>query len=296
MLQSQLVLFLYLGVGIYIKKIGIIHENVKRSWIDFIIKVSLPCMVFSSFHEEFNFHTLKIAGMVLVFSLFVSYCSLILAKFAYKKYSPQKQKILQYATIVNNAGFLGLPLVESVFGAAGLLYASVYVIPNRIMMWTAGISLFTTSDKKTRFRQILLNPAMIAIYFGVLRRLCAIPIPNFLDIGVMKIGNMTSPLSMMIIGAMLVEVDYRKGLETSILYYSLIRLVILPLSVLLLCKVLHLDTLFCGVAMIMSGMPAGSTTALFAGKYQADAKYASELVIVSTLFSLLTAPMLLLCI
>lgn len=153
MLDSQLVLFVYLGIGIYMRKVGMIDDNTRLKWIDFIIKISLPCMVFSSFNEEFNLHTLKTTGIVFLLSLFVSALSLLLGNVLFRRYRAEKASILKYATLVNNSGFLGLPLIESVYGATGLLYASIHIIPNRIMMWTAGISVFTKADMKTKIKK-----------------------------------------------------------------------------------------------------------------------------------------------
>ncbi len=222
MLDSQLVLFVYLGIGIYMRKVGMIDDNTRLKWIDFIIKISLPCMVFSSFNEEFNVHTLKTTGIVFLLSLFVSALSLLLGNVLFRRYRAEKASILKYATLVNNSGFLGLPLIESVYGATGLLYASIHIIPNRIMMWTAGISVFTKADMKTKIKNILLNPAIIAIYLGILRRLFEILLPHFLEISISKVGGVTSPLSMIVIGSMLVEVEHKKLLEGAIIYFSAI--------------------------------------------------------------------------
>lgn len=255
-------------------------------------------MIFNSFNKPLTPDVLRQTGFAFVVALAVALISLIAGKLIYNKYPEEKKVILQYATLINNSGFLGLPLVESVLGADGLLLASIFVIPNRIMMWTAGLSLFTKpvpgESKWERWRGILLNPAMIATYLGLLRRLLGIPVPYFLETAIAKIGAVTSPLSMIVIGTMLVGLEWKTLVEPAILHLSFVRLIGLPLIGFVIMKLLRLDPLLTAVALIMTGMPAGSTTPLLAAKYGADEEFASRAVVFTTILSLITAPVLLL--
>lgn len=294
MLQSQMILMIYILCGIYCRKKGLIDDVTKVRLIDLILKVTLPCMIFESFNQTLTPQILRQTAMVFAASMCVALISLLVGKIAYRRWPAGKSNILRYATLVNNSGFLGLPLVQSVFGDTGLLFASIYVIPNRIMMWTAGMSIFTESDRRTRYRGILLNPCIITVYLGMLRRILDIPVPAFIDTGISKIGGITSPLSMMIIGTMLVGVKWKELFEPVIFYFSLVRLILLPIMALGLARIMGFDELTTGVSMVMTAMPAGSTTALLAAKYGADEDFASRLVVSTTVLSLLTAPVLML--
>jgi len=296
MLQSQAILMIYIVCGMYCRKKELIDDATKVKLIDLILKVTLPCMIFESFNQRLTPEILLRTAMVFTASMCVAAAALIVGKFAYRKFPEEKSSILRYATLVNNSGFLGLPLVQSVFGDTGLLYASIYVIPNRIMMWTAGMSIFTQSDRRTKYRAILLNPCIITVYLGMIRRILDIPIPAFIDTGISKIGGITSPLSMMIIGTMLVGVDWKGLFEPVIFYFSAIRLILLPIMALGLSRIMGFDDLTTGVSVVMTAMPAGSTTALLAAKYGADEEFASRLVVSTTVMSLVTAPLLMLLI
>ena len=251
-------------------------------------------MIFESFNQDLTSEVLHKTASSLIIAVGISLAALLLGKFIYLRYPRSKRVILQYATLVNNSGFMGLPLVESMYGADGLLFASIFIIPNRVLMWTAGMSLFTKSDSGERVRRILLNPGMIAVYLGLARRLAGIPVPAFLDTSVTKVGAITSPLSMILIGAMLVGVEWKKLVEPVILYLAAVRLVLLPLAALFLLRLLHVDPLVTGVSLVLTGMPAGTTTALLAEKYGADADFGSRCVIATTVMCLFTAPLLML--
>lgn len=294
MLNSQLVLFVYIFAGVYAKKKGIITDSVKQKLTSLVLKISLPCMIFNSFNRVLTPEILKKTAMAFVVAACIALLSFVLGKFIYNMFPEEKRKILEYTTLVNNSGFLGMPLVQGVFGDEGLLYASIFIIPNRIMMWTAGLSIFTQSDFKTKMKNILLNPCIITVYLGLARRILNIPFPAFLDTAIGKIGGITSPLSMMIIGSMMVGVSWKTMLEPAIFYLAAVRLIFLPLVALGVMKLMHFDPLLSGVSLILTGMPAGSTAALLATQYGADEGFASRCIISTTLMSLFTAPLLML--
>ena len=292
MLNAQLILFVYIAVGVYCSHKGLITDKNKTQLIDLVLKITLPCMIFNSFNEPLTPEVLRQTGMALLASTGVALLSYAVGNLVFRNYPPEKAAILKYCTLVNNAGFLGLPLVQSVFGDRGLLFASIYIVPTRILMWTAGISLFTEADFKERVRNIMLNPCIITVYLGLVRRIWNVPVPGFLDTAVAKIGGITSPLSMMIIGTMIVGADWKKLIEKDILYYSMFRLLLLPIAAFCIGKLLGFNDLLTGVCMVMTGMPAASTGALLAAKYGADEEFASRVVISSTIMSLFTAPVL----
>lgn len=294
MVNAQLILLIYLGAGIYCRKKEIIDQKTKQKLVDLILKITLPCMIFNSFNKPLTPDILRKTALVFIVAFCIALLSYISGKLLYNHYPPERKSILQYCTLVNNSGFLGMPMVSAVYGAEGLLFASIFIIPNRIMMWTAGLSLFTESDFKTKCKNILLNPCIITVFLGLARRIFNLPFPEFLDKAVANIGAVTSPLSMMVIGTMLVGISWKSLFEPSIFYLTAVRLIILPVIALVLMNLLHFDPLLTGVSLILTGMPAGSTSALLAAKYGADEDYASRCIITTTLISLITIPLLML--
>ncbi|MCI8950853.1 MAG: AEC family transporter [Lachnospiraceae bacterium] len=294
MVNAQLILLVYLAVGMYCCKKELIDGKTKQKLVDFILKITLPCMIFNSFNKPLTPDILKKTAMAFFVALLIAILSYVGGMILYRPFPHQRKSILQYCTLVNNSGFLGMPMVSSVYGAEGLLYASIFIIPNRIMMWTAGLSLFTTSDFKSKCKNIFLNPCIITVLLGLARRILNLPFPEFLDKAIANIGAVTSPLSMIVIGTMLVGISWKALLEPSIFYLAFIRLLGLPLIALVLMKLLHFDPMLTGVSLILTGMPAGSTSALLAAKYGADEDYASRCIITTTLISLVTIPVLML--
>ena len=284
MLNAQMVLLVYLAVGMYCMKAGLIDRETKKKLVDIILKITLPCMIFNSFNKPLTPEVLIQTALILVVAVAISILSFLLGKVIYNKYPQKKKSILQYCTLVNNSGFLGMPMVSAVYGSDGLFAASIFIIPNRIFMWTAGLAMFTTADFRTKCRNILLNPCIVTVF----------PVPGFLDEAVANIGAVTTPLSMMVIGTMLIGVPWKKLLEPSIFYLAFVRLIALPLVALFILNLIHAEPMLAGVSLILTGMPAGSTSALLAAKYGADEDYASRCIVTTTIMSLATIPALML--
>lgn len=296
MLNLQMVLIIYIAVGVLARKKQIITEANVKKFVDLVLRLLMPCMVFQSFNRELTVDMLKQAFALLMVAFAIGLVSIVIGKVVYRKYPFERRSIMQYATLVNNAGFAGLPMTEGMFGDLGLFYASIAIIPNRIYMWSAGISLFTEASLKQRVKNVALNPNIIAVALGLLRALMGIELPGFLEKSLSNMGNMVSPLSMIVVGAILADIDWKTVFDREVLLVSAIRLVVLPVMVGIVLKFLPLDETAKGVSLILTSMPAGTTTALMAAQYGADEKFGSKCVFVTTVLSLVTVPLMMLLI
>ncbi len=288
----QSVLFLYMLVGYVSRKTGLLGPDARKSFTDFVIYIALPCMIFQSFDMEMTAETLRTGATALFIASGMACAALLVGRFAYGWCRPRERCILQYGTLVSNSGFAGLPVVESAYGAAGLFLGSLFIIPTRILMWSAGISLFTDAPRAQRFKNVMLNPGILAVEAGILRMVLGIPLPAQLNRALSALGGCTTPLAMAIVGMILAQVDWRTVLEPKAFLLAAVRQLALPLALLAVLKALGTDPLTLQVAVVLTGMPIGSTTAILAAKYGADADFASKAVFISTLTSLVTVPFL----
>ncbi len=296
LLNTQMVLFVYILVGMYARKKAFITKDNQQQLIDLILKILMPCMIFSSYDQKITLDVMKKAAMIITIAFSICIAAIYLGKLLYRKYPYEKSSIMKYGTIVNNSGFAGLPICSEIFGEVGLFYASFFLIPNRIFMWTAGISLFEKADNKTKWKNVLLNPNIIAVEVGLLFSIFSIRLPSFINYSIEHIGATVSPISMMVVGAILADVDLKTIFDKSVFYMASIRLVLLPLLTLGIATLFHLDSTVSGIALVLTSMPVGTTTALLAAKYNADVNFASKCVFVTTMLSLITVPILMMLI
>lgn len=295
MLNAQITLVVYMAAGFLCKKVHIITTENQSKLSDLVLKIAMPCLIYSSFDQALTSELMKDVLLVIAISFATYFISWLCGKLLYNRYPEAKRNIMQYATLVNNAAFAGLPLAVAMYGELGLFYASIYLIPLRVFMWTAGVSIFTDkTDKRQAMKNVLLNPCIIVVFIGFARMLTGFELPEPIDKGVVSIGNMATPLSLMIVGAVLADIDVRKIMEKGILPLTIVRLVLLPLLVIGALRLLQIDPTVTGICVMLTAMPAGTTTVLLASRYQADIHFASKSIFVTTILSLITVPLLML--
>ena len=292
MAEIQSVLFLYMLIGWICRKTDLVKAAAQPSFTNFLLYVSIPCMVFQSFDMEFTMETLSRGASVLTIATISALVSLVFGRYAYNWCNPREKCIMKYGTLVSNSGFAGLPVIQDAYGQDGLFLGSLFIIPNRIMMWSAGISLFTDAPLKQRIKNVMLNPGIIAVELGVLRMLFQPAIPQQLNKALSALGAMSTPLGMVIIGMILSGVSPRTVLDKKAFILVAVRQFLFPLGTLAILRLLGTDLLTLQISVVLTGMPVGSSTAFLADKYGADAVFASKCVFISTLTSLITIPIL----
>ena len=142
MVNMQLMMFLLVGIGFLVRRKNIVGSTTRKELVDFCLYVTLPFNTFHSFQIEWEWTMLTKFAEVLLLSIGYNILSMAVSFFSYRKTRSDRQKPLRYGTIVSNGGFLGNPVVEGVYGMQGLFYASVFMLPMRIVMWSVGISCF----------------------------------------------------------------------------------------------------------------------------------------------------------
>lgn len=176
----------------------------------------------------------------------------------------------------------------------GVLYTSIFLIPMRIVMWSVGTTYFVageTVEKRKAIKNVLTHPCLVAIYLGLLCMVTQVQLPSVILNTVKYIGNCNSALTMFIVGTILTDAPLKSIVSRDTVKFSLLRLALLPAAALGVGLLLHLEPTALGVSVLMTGMPAGATAAIFAAKYGSDAPFAARNVVFTTLLSMLTLPL-----
>ena len=286
-------LFAMMLVGALLKKRGIIDENGKRCLTDLCVNVVIPCNIFKSCLIEFNREIFQACALLLLSAVVLQLLCLALNRFLFNRYPPQRKKVLQYCTIVPMSGFLGNPIAEGIYDELGVLYTSIFLIPMRIVMWSVGTTYFVageTADKRNVLKNVATHPCLVAIYLGLLCMAAQPRLPSVITETVRYIGSCNSALTMFIVGTILADVKLSSIFNRHTAVFSLFRLAALPTAALGIGTLFGLGRVPLGVSVLMTGMPAGATAAIFAARYHSDAAFATQCVVITTLVSMLTLP------
>ncbi len=288
--QMEFLMITTVSIGIILKKRNYITDQWKKIMTDMVINIFLPCNIVTSFFIALEDGQLSKILLVLLISFLIHGGCILISLILFRKYDDDKKAVLQYATICSNSSFLGNPVAHGLYGSLGLLYASVYLIPLRIVMWSAGVYCFTKKTEKGAFLKTLRHPCILAVYIGLFIMLMKIEVPEFLLFTLKNIGGCTTTTAMILIGSILAEVNFRSSINKATIYFSFIRLILIPVIVLAFCLLFKLDYIVTGVVVILSGMPAGTTTAMLALKYNGNEKFASMCIIITTAISMFLIP------
>lgn len=292
LIDLQIEIFVLMFIGYILAKLNIITKENRKSLTDLVIFVVLPANIIYSFMIEMNDKIIKSGFEILIVSIVIQLLCSFLGKYFFIKESPRKQSVLKYGTICSNAGFMGSPLIQGLYGLNGLLFASIYLIPQRIVMWSGGVACFTEAKGKDVIKKVITHPCIIAVFIGLVIMISQVSLPNCVVVSIETLSNCTMALSMIVIGGILSEIRLKDVISGLNIYYTIIRLLVIPILVLFGCALLNVAPLVMAVSTVLAGMPAGSTTAILAEKYDGDSRLAVEIIFMSTAFSLITIPLL----
>ena len=294
-----LVLFFLMMTGFICAKIKVTGPQMAGYFTSFVIKVTLPALLFVSFQRPFSNELLREAGVTFCLSVLV-YALCFLTAFVYPRalrIKGPERGVHRYALIISNCGFIGYPMVEAILGPAYLFHAVIFNIPYSLLAFSVCAWLISKEGAhslKINWKTFL-NPNVIATILGLLCFLFSITLPEPLYRGLKMTGDMTSPLSMILIGTTLAQANIRQVFGRWRIYATVfMRLVVLPV---LMGFVLYFagirGPLFVMVVLI-TAMPAGSSTSILASLYDTAPEEASSLVFMSTMLCLATVPLIML--
>ena len=285
-------LFLIILVGVYAAKKRIITKEINKGLTNILLKITLPCLVVSSFifdlSDELKDNIIRCfiySPLVLIISIVISYILLIPIK-------GEKKIIIQFANVFSNCGFIGFPIVFSIYGNEGVIYASIFNLFFTAFLWTYGVILFNGKMKREDIKKVLLNPAIVAVFIGLI--IMIFDIPSVLSSTLDLVGNMTSPLSMIIVGVILGNAKIISYLKDKTIYYSaFLKLIIMPCILILISRLLKDTSLVIKTLIIVTAMPAAAMTSILAESFDKESEYSAVIVFITTLFSVITFPILL---
>lgn len=292
------VLFMLIMIGFIIYRLQIVDDQMVAGLTRLILDVTLPALILISMNFEFSPEILQESILLLFISLVI-----FLGSWAFgvgvtrlTKGSNQWKAVYQFMLVFPNVGFMGYPVIAAVYGKLGIFYTSVFNLTFGLVVWTLGVWIYQSKADEGKFSfrwRSLMTPGIIATVVGFVLFLSSFKFPEPIFKTLEMLGGITTPLSMITVGAMLGRSSLQKIWGTfSIYLFSFFRLLVLPVLVLLIMLPFGFSKIMLGTSVVLMGMPAAAYTAMFAARYQGDADLASRVVFLSTLLSIITIPSL----
>nr|WP_320133844.1 AEC family transporter [uncultured Holophaga sp.] len=291
--SQVLTLFLLMGVGLGARRLGAFTPEVNRGLSAFLMNTCMPALILVSFLRPFSSGMLRGAGRMLLYTLAIHLVLALLAWLLFRRVPGGKRPTLQFLTLFSNSGFLGLPLLALLFPMGGVFFGAVYNLISALFMFTLGVAYFSPRETRPGPGLLLKNPVILSTLAGILCFLFSVRLPGPILSAFNMLGGMTSPLSVLILGAMLGEMRLRDLLGSPSEYLlSAVRLLVAPALTLLLCRLLRVDPVLERILVILQALPGATIVAAFAERYDSDRVFASRCTFLTTLLSLLTLPLM----
>jgi Predicted permeases len=280
-------------LGLCLGKAKWISESTNKQLINILLMISMPCALFSAFPQEFDSDAMGLFitgffGGLLVFAMLIIASKLLFNK---KTIQPSMVNESQFALIFNNATFLGYPLVMTIFGEAALMPYCGFIITFNFALFSYGVYLIKGKFDRKLVISTLLNPNIIAVVLGVIFFIFSLKIPDFMNSTIKYVSGTMTPLSLICIGYMLSHAQVKKlWAKKQLFMTAAVQLTIGPLLTWVVLSLAGVSIEVRSILVLIQALPTATSLGLFAEKYGGDAVEASELVIISTLMSIVTLP------
>lgn len=298
MIEVMLTLFAIVIVGYVAGKLGYLGGDFDRQLSSVVINITCPALILSSAMTGELPDRQYILPLLLI--SVITYAVLTLFAFRLPRYltgNPADEGIIGFALMFGNVGFMGYPVVASIFGHEAVFYAAVLNVVNTFTVFTIGTILITGRNgvEGSRFqKKVLYSTPMIAAYLTMLIVALRIDnIPGFVSQPLTMIGNITVPAALLIIGSSMSHLSLRTMFGNATIYTTaLLRLVVLPLGMYYLCRMLGFSEFVVCINTVVIAMPVATYGTILCLKYEKDTTVMTEVTFITTLLSMLTIPML----
>lgn len=289
-----LILFIIMFIGLIAKKKKILNETVEKSISTLLIKIGLPSLVIAS--SAIQYSSEIIPNMLNIFLItLLSYGAIIaigMLTSSLFKFDKNSKRVYISLIVFANVGFMGYPLAKALYGDIGVFYTSIVNLVFTSFLWTYGILLYN-SDGKINVKN-LLNIGTVSSLITVLIFIFQIPIPAPVLSAFDLIGKMATPLSMIMIGSLIADINLKELFTDWRVYWtSLLKLILIPMATAIILKLLGYNEIVIGICTLMAAMPAGATNSIFAKEFDVNPTFASVGVFMTTLLSIATMPLIL---
>ena len=291
--QQVLVLFILIAVGFVCGKKGVITEHASKVMTDIVLYVVTPCVMVSAFQRDFSMETLGNIGIAALTAGVIIGASIVLCRLVFRSKDINRKKVLQFAVIFSNCGFMSLPLQKQLLGDDGWFFGSIFVAMFNIIVWTYGLVDMSGDKKQLSIKKIALNPGIIGAVAAIILFVLPFQLPPIIAQPITHLSALNTPVPMLIIGYYLSKANFRKAFTDGGAYLaSLFRLIIIPFAAAFVLLALHLDKTMVIAFTIASAAPTAATTTMFAAKFNRDVELSVSVVTLTTVLSLITMPLI----
>ncbi|WP_125115673.1 AEC family transporter [Agathobaculum sp. Marseille-P7918] len=288
LIQQTIIMFLLMLLGLLLSRLGAITEQGSKDMANILLYAVIPCVIVRSYITEYSTQKLYALGISAVIAVVAFIVTIAVAWIAFG----MRHRIENFSTAFGNAGFIGIPLVTSVFGAEAAFYVVAFSSMLNLLQWTYGIVIISGNPKTINVKKVFINPVFISMMVGLVLFLTGFTLPAIVGNTIGLIADANTPLAMLVLGFYLSQVKPRELFCGAKLYLvAALRLFVIPL----LTALAFLPMPFARgevalITLVAAATPVATSTGIFAQKFGQDYRSAVTQVCFSTIVSVVSIP------
>ncbi len=280
-------------IGFILTKTKVLTEQGAKCMTDVVLYIATPCVIIKSFVREFDKSLLKGLIISFVMAVFAHILFIIMSRFMFKNCPDKQKRVLQFAVIFSNSGFMALPLQQALLGDIGVFYGASYVAVFNIFTWSYGILLMSGDKKYLSPKKLVISPGIIGVTVGILIFVLSIPVPKIIFEPISYMAGLNTPVPMVVIGYHLANSNFIEGLKNKNSIIAILsRLFIFPLIALAIMYICGIRGTLLVSSIICCCAPVAAINTMFSAKFECDTSMSVNLVSVSTVLSLISMPII----
>lgn len=290
--RQILIMFIILAIGALCYLKGLITKEGTKQLSAVELQLVNPLLIFMSYQKEYNSKLLN--GLLWSFALSaISFAVMILLSYVFIGKNREDKDIERFASVYSNCGFIGIPLINGIYGTDGVLYLTAYVTFFNLLVWTHGYMTMKGERDFSSFLKALKSPSVIAVFLGLICYLTNIRLPDVPASAMQYVSDMNTPLAMLIAGATAAQTNILKAMKKPAIYLvSALKLLVFPACAFAVCRFLGAPQIVLMTVTIAAACPVATTGTMFAIQMDRKPELCSEFFTITTLLSALTLPLI----
>lgn len=294
-INQILVLFIIIGVGFILRKKNFINKEINKGLSNLLMDITLPALIISSLAIKINHRLIHNIKLITILSIIIYLAVIFFTKIIvnHLSLSSEKKTVFRFLIVFGNVGYMGYPILNAIYPKYGIFYGVFNNLVFNILIWTFGIYIFTKDQSNNKIQwNKLFNNGIIAIVIGIILLLTDYKLPKPISEAIEIIGNMTFPLSMLVIGYSIGEVKIINMFKNKhLILLSFLKLLFIPFIIYISLNLFQFPPIITTISIILFAMPAAASGVIFAERFEGDYKFAAEGIILTVLLSLFTIPL-----
>lgn len=293
--NQTVVMFILIVTGIICYKTGIITKNGNKELSKLVLSVVNPMVIFMAYQKDYDPQLVK--NLLIAFALsIISFAVMIAGAYILIPVKENRNaEIERFSAIYSNCGFMGIPLIQALFGSTGVFYLTAYLTVFNFAIWTHGIILLSGERNFRNVIKVFYSPVILSIVLGIVMFFLQIKLPEIISKSFDYIADLNTPLAMIVSGVTMADTNILNLIKKKRIYYTaFLKLILLPILLVIIFALPFLSDIDREVRVsiiIAASAPSAAMCTLQCIRLGKDSLYASEIFAFTTLFSIISLPL-----